>query len=198
MKRIFFFNGWGMDELAFPKTWKQKEKDYQVHIINYPYDIETLIQDYAQDEVYAIAWSFGVYYFSKLEESIQNKFKKKVAINGVPETLGPYGISPKMCLFTLENLNPESLEAFYKNMDFQGKTSKSFFEIQEELSFFYHHYQAPAKNVFDFAWIGEYDRIFSSKKMIRYYEKEKVPYQLIPLGHDPFSYFSSFIELLGE
>src|SRR3712207_8915185 len=78
-----------------------------------------------------------------------------------------------MCKFTLDTLSPETLLAFYKNMDFHGSISKNFIDIREELDFFYKNYQVP-ENPFDFAWIGEEDRIFSAKKLIRYYEKEKV------------------------
>ncbi|AVQ21906.1 DUF452 family protein [Fusobacterium necrophorum] len=193
MKWIFFFNGWGMTEEAFPHLSLD-----QVEIINYPYDrIETLLKKHENDTLYAVAWSFGAYYFSKLPTEIQNRFRKKIVLNGLPESLGPYGILPKMCKFTLDTLSPESLLAFYKNMDFHGSISKNFTDIREELEFFYKNYQVPA-NPFDFAWIGEEDRIFSAKKLIRYYEKEKVPYRIFPGGHYPFHYFQNFLELLGD
>lgn len=195
MRWIFFFNGWGMTEDAFPHLSLE-----QVEVINYPYDIQEikdLLEHHKNDTLYAVAWSFGAYYFSKLPKEIQNHFHKKIAINGLPETLGSYGILPKMCKFTLENLTPKSLRSFYKNMDFHGNISKKFADIQEELAFFYENYQKP-ENPFDFAWIGENDRIFSEKKLIRYYEKERVPYQCFFGGHYPFHFFQNFFELLGD
>lgn len=193
MKWIFFFNGWGMTEEAFPHLSLE-----QVEIINYPYDtLKDLLKKHEKDTLYAVAWSFGAYYFSKLPQELQKRFQKKIAINGLPETLGPYGILPKMCKFTLDTLTPETLVAFYRNMDFYGSIPKDFEEIQEELAFFYEHYEAP-ENPFDFAWIGEKDRIFSAKKLIRYYEKEKVPYRIFSGGHYPFHSFQNFLDLLGD
>ena len=193
MKWIFFFNGWGMTEEAFPHLSLE-----QVEIINYPYDtLKDLLKKHEKDTLYAVAWSFGAYYFSKLPQELQKRFQKKIAINGLPETLGPYGILPKMCKFTLDTLTPETLVAFYRNMDFYGSIPKDFEEIQEELAFFYEHYEAP-ENPFDFAWIGEKDRIFSAKKLIRYYEKEKVSYRIFSGGHYPFHSFQNFLDLLGD
>lgn len=192
MKWIFFFNGWGMDEIALSPVNSER-----VEVISYPYEVESLLEKHKGDTLYALAWSFGAYYFAKLPEEIQNRFVKKIVINGLPETLGPYGIMPKMCQFTLDTLTEESLRAFYQNMDFLGEVMKPFPEIREELAFFIENYR-PQKNCFDFAWIGENDRIFSSKKLIKYYEKEKVPYTVFPVGHYPFSYFHNLFELIGE
>lgn len=191
MKWIFLFNGWGMDQSAFSHLNLE-----HVEVIDYPYEIESLLEKHKEDELYAIAWSFGAYYFAKLPEDIQKRFTKKVAINGLPETLGPYGIMPKMCQFTLDNLTEESLKAFYENMNFYGNVNKSFEKIKKELAVFVENYQVQ-KNCFDFAWIGEEDRIFSAKKLKKYYEKEGVPYAIFPAGHYPFSHFQNLLELVG-
>lgn len=171
-----------------------------VEVIDYPYELETiknLLKKHKEDTLYAVAWSFGAYYFAKLPKKIQKHFVKKIAINGLAETLGPYGILPKMCQFTLDNLTEKSLQIFYHNMDFHGRVKKSFHDIKEELNFFLKNYQSQ-KNCFDFAWIGKEDRIFSSKKLIKYYEKVQIPYQIFPAGHYPFSYFQNLLELVGE
>lgn len=171
-----------------------------VEVIDYPYEveqIETLLEKHKGDTIYAVAWSFGAYYFAKLPEEIRERFVKRIAINGLAETLGPYGILPKMCQFTLDTLTEESLQAFYQNMDFYGRVKKSFPDVREELSFFIKTYQAQT-NCFDFAWIGEKDRIFSAKKLRKYYENLQVPYQIFPAGHYPFSHFRNLLELVGE
>ena len=63
MKLILFFNGWGMDENAV-KHLKIPE-NHELKILSYPYNIKDI--DFEKyNEKYLVAWSFGVYYASKL------------------------------------------------------------------------------------------------------------------------------------
>ena len=74
MKWIFFFNGWGMTEEAFPHLSLD-----QVEIINYPYDrIETLLKKHENDTLYAVAWSFGPITFPNFQQKFKTVFAKKL------------------------------------------------------------------------------------------------------------------------
>ncbi len=59
MKKIFFFNGWGMDETILQDI--KNSSEYEVEIINFPYEIKDKEIFNKDNEIIFIAWSFGVY-----------------------------------------------------------------------------------------------------------------------------------------
>lgn len=199
MKKILFFNGWGMDENILKDI--RNTSDYDLEIINFPYVIEdkNIFKENENNEIIFIAWSFGVYYLNKfLEENKNLKYKKSIALNGVPNTIGEFGINKKMFNLTLKTLNPENLEKFYKNMDsnFSGASSKSFEEIKEELKYFKENYKESEKNYIDFYFIGKYDRIIPANKQEKYCVENKINYKILDYSHYPFYFFKDFKELI--
>ena len=87
MNKIYFFNGWGMDEnlLAYLKN----STEYKIEIINFPYKLDA--QKISETDI-LVGYSFGVYYLNKfLNEHRDIKFKKAIGINGLPQTIGKYG-----------------------------------------------------------------------------------------------------------
>ena len=112
MKSIVIFNGWGMDERILEGL--KIPKNYDVKVLNFPYKLDQIDR---MDNIIWIGWSFGAYYLAKffLENGI--KSDKVIAINGHSQTIGRYGINPKMFDLTIDTLTSENLLKFYKNME---------------------------------------------------------------------------------
>jgi len=105
MSKIYFFNGWGMDKNLLKPV--KNSTEYDIEIIDFPYNIDKNSID--KDDIF-IGYSFGVYYLNKfLSENRDLKYKKSIGINGLPETIGKFGINEKMFNITLNTLNEENL-----------------------------------------------------------------------------------------
>lgn len=192
MKKILFFNGWGMDNNSIPP-------DYDGYIINYPYTLPKNLNLSSLEEYTAIGFSFGAYYLAKLlKENPHLKFKKTIFINGHGEMMGKFGIKEKMVDFTLKNLTKESLMDFYKNMNLpqdKKNTTNTLDEIKEELAYFKKSYK-PIDIFPNVMIISQKDKIISSKNMKKYVDTYNVQGQYIDRSHYPF--ILSFYEILKE
>lgn len=197
MKKIYFFNGWGMDDSILSNI--ENSTEYTIEIVNFPYVIDIKELSKKQDIIF-IAWSFGVYYLNKFLNQNKNiKYHKAIAINGVPEIIGEYGINEKMFNLTLSTLNPENLLKFYKNMDIDETfkySSKKFEEIKKELLFFKENYTMFEMNKIDYIFIGKYDRIIPRAKQEKFCKEKNSTYEIIDCGHYPFSYFKDFSNII--
>lgn len=196
LKKIYFFNGWGMDENVLSHVLNTS--DYEFEIVNFPYKIN-MSEIAGYKEIIFIAWSFGVYYLNRfLDEHKNIKYKKAIAINGAVETIGEYGINPKMFDLTLNTLNPENLLKFYKNMDIDEnfKTSSKKFEvIKEELKYFKENYKIYLNHI-NYYIIGKYDRIIESKRQEKYCKERGLAHKILDFGHYPFSYFKDLKDIV--
>lgn len=196
MKKIYFFNGWGMDKNILSNI--KEPDDYEIEIISFPYvlDRNKFIKN---EENIFIAWSFGVYYLNKfLNENKDIKYKTAIAVNGLAETIGKYGINEKMFNLTLNTLSPENLLKFYENMDIDESfisSSKNFKEIEYELKYFKENYKI-FENKMNYSLIGEYDRIIPRAKQERFYKEKGIKYKIINCGHYPFSYLKDLSSIL--
>lgn len=195
MSRIYFFNGWGMDKNILNSV--KNSTEYEIEVINFPYDLDK--RKVTENDI-MLGYSFGVYYLNKfLFENQDIKFKKAIAINGLPETIGKYGINEKMFNMTLNTLNEENLEKFLINMDVDEnfvKSEKSFNEIKNELQFFKDNYEIVTTNFIDFYFIGKNDRIIPANKLEKFCQTKSYNYKIIDCGHYPFSYFKDFSEIV--
>lgn len=196
MKKVYFFNGWGMDKNILSGI--KNSTDYKIEIINFPYiiDKDEILKN--KENIF-IAWSFGVYYLNKfLNENESIKYKTAIAINGLAETIGKYGINEKMFDLTLNTLSPERLLKFYENMDINENfinSSKNFTEIKYELEYFKENYRI-LENKINYSLIGEYDRIIPKAKQEKFYREKGIKYKLIACGHYPFSFISDLSLIL--
>ena len=112
MSKIYFFNGWAMDQNLLSPL--KNSTEYEIKVINFPYNIDKTSIN--KEDIF-IAYSFGVYYLNKfLSESQDLVYEKAIAINGLPKTIGKFGINEKMFNMTLETLDKENLEKFLKSM----------------------------------------------------------------------------------
>ena len=141
MSKIYFFNGWAMDQNLLSPL--KNSTEYEIKVINFPYNIDKTSID--KGDIF-IAYSFGVYYLNKfLSESQDLVYEKAIAINGLPETIGKFGINEKMFNMTLETLDKENLEKFLLNMDIDesfGRSDKTLEEAKYELQYFKDNYKA--------------------------------------------------------
>lgn len=197
MKLILFFNGWGMDESVVRNI--EVPKNYRLKVINFPYEVDSDIF-FKYSEVIWVGWSFGSYYLAKYLLENEMWFENVISINGVPETIGDYGIPIKIFYNTLENLTPEKLIEFYSNMEASiefSPSNKSFKEIREELQYFSDNYKA-LRNVFTKAFIGRKDKIIPALRQKRYYTEAGIPIEFLKCGHYPFGIIKSWKEIIGD
>lgn len=195
MKKIYFFNGWGMDENILKNFSNSTE--YQLEVVNFPYSINLNELEKNEENIF-IAWSFGVYYLNKFLNNNKINFKRSIAINGVPEFIGNYGINPKMFDLTLQTLSPQNLLKFYKNMDIDKnfiESSISFEEIKKELEYFKENYSI-FENRISYYFIGKYDRIIPGARQEKFCKEKGINYKLIDCGHYPFTFFKDFKEII--
>ena len=195
MSKIYFFNGWAMDENLLSSL--KNSTEYEIKVINFPYNIDKTSID--KEDIF-IAYSFGVYYLNKfLSENQDLVYEKAIAINGLPETIGKFGINEKMFNMTLETLNQENLEKFLLNMDIDesfGRANKTLEEAKYELQYFKDNYKA-IPNYINFYYIGKNDRIVPANKVEKYCQNNNIAYELIACGHYPFSYFTDFKDIIN-
>ena len=195
MSKIYFFNGWAMDENLLSPL--KNSTEYEIKVINFPYNINKTSID--KEDIF-IAYSFGVYYLNKfLSENQDLVYEKAIAINGLPETIGKFGINEKMFNMTLETLNKENLEKFLLNMDIDesfGRANKTLEEAKYELKYFKDNYKT-IPNYINFYYIGKNDRIIPANKVEKYCQNNKITYELIACGHYPFSYFNDFKDIIN-
>ena len=195
MSKIYFFNGWAMDQNLLSPL--KNSTEYEIKVINFPYNINKTSID--KEDIF-IAYSFGVYYLNKfLSENQDLVYEKAIAINGLPETIGKFGINEKMFNMTLETLNKENLEKFLLNMDINesfGRANKTLEEAKYELQYFKDNYKT-IPNYINFYYIGKNDRIVPANKVEKYCQNNNIAYELIACGHYPFSYFTDFKDIIN-
>lgn len=195
MSKIYFFNGWAMDQNLLSPL--KNSTEYEIKVINFPYNIDKTSIN--KEDIF-IAYSFGVYYLNKfLSENQDLVYEKAIAINGLPETIGKFGINEKMFNMTLETLNQENLEKFLLNMDIDesfGRADKTLEEAKYELQYFKDNYKT-IPNYINFYYIGKNDRIIPANKVEKYCQNNNIAYELIACGHYPFSYFTDFKDIIN-
>lgn len=197
MNLMLIFNGWGMDNsilksLIIPDS-------YEVKVVDFPYDIKNL--DFSNyNKIIYVGWSFGCYYLTKyiLDNNISSDYI--VALNGHGQTIGKFGIMPKMFDFTLNTLTPESLVKFYENMDIDSDfqfPQKDFEKVKDELQFFKDNY-SPLGNIFKYAFVGENDKIIPSAKQLKYFNDNNVNTTILRCGHYPFKDKNLLLEIVKK
>ena len=195
MSKIYFFNGWAMDQNLLSPL--KNSTEYEIKVINFPYNIDKTSIN--KEDIF-IAYSFGVYYLNKfLSENQDLVYEKAIAINGLPETIGKFGINEKMFNMTLETLNKENLEKFLLNMDIDEsfeRADKTLEEAKYELQYFKDNYKT-IPNYINFYYIGKNDRIIPANKVEKYCQNNNIAYELIACGHYPFSYFTDFKDIIN-
>ena len=208
-KLIVFFNGWGCDKHQFAHL---KSGDFDILMFNDYRDL-TLCRDdidkvKSYDEVYIIAWSYGVWVAQLLWEKYQLPKSKAIAVNGTTLPVSEeYGIPGTIMQGTLDNLNERNLTKFQRRMvggserwkKFEAvKPQRCFEEQREELAALIQHfkYGELKGGFYDNAVIGSNDLIFVAGNQLKFWSN-KVKIKQIEAAHYCFFEISSWEELLG-
>lgn len=202
---IIFFNGWGMDEKPFmnlntPQNDVITYYDYRV-IDNF--DAE-LIKTY--NNVYLIAWSFGVWVANYIFRNYKKYLKKAIAINGTLKPINDtYGISQRLYESTCRNFNETNRDVFYKRMCVEERILDNFIknmpnrnieDQKEELYKLKEYFKIDIKgNIFNKIIIGESDKIIPVKNQELFWDN-KAEIIKIPSYHFLFDQFQSWEDII--
>lgn len=171
-------------------------------VINYPYHVDANIFQEAGslNEIVFIGWSFGVVYLNTFLTRF-TRFQQclSIGINGTPQIIGSYGITPKMYAYTLKNLTPVSRRLFFKNMG----VTEDFVEPHVSLSVakeaMIEFQQMPIfPNQIKFYILGTKDRIIPFFRQEKYVKKYELPYKSIEAPHYPFKKFRAWQEMVAS
>lgn len=207
---IIFCAGWGMDARPF-RTLGSSNFDVLI-CFNYAAqpqslpNIPGLSQRYSK--VILIAWSMGVAYAQRNFAEVSGCFAETIAING---TLRPidddFGIPVSIFQATLDHLNEESLEKFYRRMfrsaaeyrQFLPFRPQRFLEdqrrelalmLQEKISF------AESASIYNRVVIADKDLVVPSKNQYRFWPAPQI--ETITGGHFPFYAWQSWDDLINQ
>lgn len=207
---IVFCAGWGMDAQPFTTLGSS---NYDVLIcFNYaaqPHKrpaIPELSQRYRK--VILIAWSMGVAYAQRNFEEVSGCFAETIAING---TLRPidddFGIPGSIFQATLDQLNKQSLEKFYRRMFRSAADYKQFLPsspqrsledqrqelalmLQENISF------AESESIYKRVVVADRDLVVPSKNQLRYWQDQRI--KTISGGHFPFYAWQHWDDVISD
>lgn len=191
---LLIFNGWGMDERAFPN-----HPDMDMLIISEWHTKPALpiieIQKYTT--VTLVAWSLGVWQAANCDLLSQLKLYKTIAINGTPNPIhNQYGIPVATFQGTLQHLSETTRDKFQKRMmggirNYNSMANclplRNIENQRNELQYFWDN--AQKGNDSKFAWttafIGSNDMIFPTENQYNYWNK-KANIKTIDIPHYPF------------
>lgn len=197
---MLLFAGWGSDEYAF----EHLKSDIDVLIL---YDYTDLNFDFdfsKYKNFYLVGHSAGVFVASILEFDF--KFDKKIALSGNPYLYAKkFGLSKKiqelLCSITEENADDFAknylikTEEEYKNFHPSKRSIESCMSEFQKLKELYKTNKKKIKDIYDIAYIGENDTIFSVSAQKEFY-KEKL-HIIKNARHNMFYRIKSFEQLLN-
>lgn len=197
---IVYLSGWGCDDVQFKNMTSSKNV-----LICWDYTNLDFEFDFSKYEnIYLIAYSAGVFIAGLIKDKLP-KFNYKVTVNGNPLIFDEYfgAASVKKVLGNINSsnymdfrrnylvVNEEQLEIF--NASAPERTFESCDEEFNKLV----EYSSKKYGIMDFdkAILSDRDRIFNLEHQKEYYKDKYVI--LKGYGHDVFSYFKSYDEILN-
>lgn len=196
-KLIIYFAGWSMNgsEVSHLET-----SDYDVLAVydykDLTFDSE-LVQPY--QEVYIIAWSFGVAVANELSLSA----KKSIAVNGTLKPIDDnFGIMNAFFDQTLATMNEENYQSFLartfnKTDDRSAISFREIDEQREELRILGETFRnSQMENCFDLALISKRDRIFLKRAQNAFWDTQNCRTIEIAGAHYPFQSWQSWQEMI--
>jgi hypothetical protein len=212
---VVFYGGWGTDENVFTPLCND-EFDF-ILFYNYSADEALILPEMkTYEKITLIGWSLGVWAAEYLAPKTGIKPDLTIAVNGTPVPAdNQYGIPLNIFEGTLNNITCENIEKFYlrmfgdknnylKNIDrIPHRTIKS---LHDELRWLYNRIMEQKEPGFkwDYAVTSESDRVFPSKNLNGYWDKEiNTRHITLPLPHyffhkwDSFTDFIRYVETYG-
>lgn len=207
-KLIVFFGGWGTDENMFVPLCTD-EFDF-IMFYNYSAD-EALVlpETKTYEKIILIGWSLGVWAAEYLTSKTGIKPDISIAINGTPfPAHDQYGIPLNVFEGTLNNLTEGNIEKFYLRVFGDKRTylinadrvpKRTIKSLHDELRWLYNRIMEQTEPGFKwtYAVTSEKDRVFPSKNLKCYWEKEKDTRLIVlPLPHYFFHKWLSFTDFI--
>lgn len=211
-KRLLLFcNGWGMDETPFLKLATTGMdvlvlSDFRAIDRQDGAAILASIRKTGQyDEIVLLAWSMGVWAAHQLFTGHENRFHRRIAVNG---TLCPisdnYGIVKKLFTATAENWSKTSRFKFYRRMcadkyvlaEFlNNQPTRTLVDQQQELNWYLEHVgcHVAARDFFTEIWVSADDRIMTTENQLNFWGSTV---HLLQGGHFPFYQAGSWCQLV--
>ncbi|MCL3778902.1 DUF452 family protein [Prolixibacteraceae bacterium JC049] len=190
---LLVFNGWGMDEHAFPN-----HPNMDMLIISEWHTHPVLPMDKIRqyEKVTLVAWSLGVWQAMNCNQLTPLKLEKAIAINGTGQPIhNEYGIPVSIFERTLQQLNQAGRDKFQMRMMGGVRAYKSLIEQlplrtlenqRDELQYFWDEAQTSSSELmWTKAIIGQNDLIFPTQNQLNYWEG-KAEIQTLDIPHYPF------------
>jgi pimeloyl-[acyl-carrier protein] methyl ester esterase len=209
---VVFYGGWGTDENVFTPLCND-EFDF-ILFYNYSADEALVLPEMkTYEKITLIGWSLGVWAAEYLLPKTGIKPDVTIAVNGTPIPADDqFGIPLHVFEGTLNNITDENIEKFYFRMFGDKKNyetnidrvpKRTLKSLHDELRWLYNRIMEQKEPGFrwDYAVTSEIDRVFPSKNLDGYWEKEKnTKHIILKLPHyffhkwDSFTDFISFVE----
>ena len=206
---VVFYGGWGTDENVFTPLCND-EFDF-ILFYNYSADEALVLPEMkTYEKITLIGWSLGVWAAEYLSVKTGIIPDITIAVNGTPIPADDqYGIPLNIFEGTLNNITEENMEKFYFRMFGDKKTYQTNIDriphrtlksLHDELRWLYNRIMEQREPGFkwDYAVTSEIDRVFPSKNLHGYWEKEKnTKHIILPLPHYFFHKWKSFTDFIS-
>jgi pimeloyl-[acyl-carrier protein] methyl ester esterase len=205
---VVLYGGWGTDENVFT-PFCNDEFDF-ILFYNYSADEALVLPEMkTYEKITLIGWSLGVWAAEYLSNKTGIKPDVTIAVNGTPVPADDmYGIPLNIFEGTLNHITEENIDKFYFRMFGDKKSYQSNIErvphrtlksLHDELRWLYNRIMEQKDPGFrwDYAVTSEIDRVFPSKNLAGYWEKEKKTKNIVlQLPHYLFNEWKSFTEFI--
>jgi pimeloyl-[acyl-carrier protein] methyl ester esterase len=206
---VVLYGGWGTDEHVFT-PFCNDEFDF-ILFYNYSADEALVLPEMkTYKKITLIGWSLGVWAAEHLSPKTGIKPDVTIAVNGTPVPADDtFGIPLNVFEGTLNNITEENIDKFYLRM-FGDKKSyvsnidrvphRTLKSLHNELRWLYNRIMEQTEPGFrwDYAVTSDIDRVFPSKNLAGYWEKEKCTKNIIlKLPHYLFNEWKSFGDFIS-
>ena len=205
---VVLYGGWGTDENVFAPLCND-EFDF-ILFYNYSADEALVLPEMkTYKKITLIGWSLGVWAAEYLSPKTGIKPDVTIAVNGSPVPADDmYGIPLNVFEGTLNNMTEENIDKFYLRMFGNKKTYQSNAEriphrtlksLHDELRWLYNRIMEQKEPGFrwDYAVTSEIDRVFPSKNLDGYWEKERnTRHIILQLPHYLFNEWRSYTDFI--
>jgi pimeloyl-[acyl-carrier protein] methyl ester esterase len=206
---VVLFGDWGTDENVYVPLCD----DGFDFILFYSYSSDealVLPEMKVYEKITLIGWSLGVWAAEYLALKTGIKPDITIAVNGTPVPADDtYGIPLHIFEGTLNNITEENIDKFYLRM-FGDKRSlqsnldrmphRTLKSLHDELRWLYNRIMEQKEPGFrwDYAVTSDIDRVFPSKNLDGYWEKEKnTKHIILQNPHYPFNEWKTFTEFIN-
>jgi pimeloyl-[acyl-carrier protein] methyl ester esterase len=205
---VIVYGGWGTDENVFIPLCND-DFDF-ILFYNYSADEALVLPEMkTYTRISLIGWSLGVWAAEYLLPKTGIKPDITIAVNGTPVPADDqFGIPLHVFEGTLNNITEENMEKFYLRMFGDKRTyklnkdripSRTVKSLHDELRWLYNRIMEQKAPGFrwDYAVTSEKDRVFPSKNLIEYWQKEtSTKHIVLPMSHYLFHEWKSYTDFI--